>query len=336
MARKNLQVVFKHRPSGWVEERHFEIIKSEIPVPKEGEVLIKNIYMSVDPYMRGRMREGKSYATGFDLGKVMQAGIVGKVIESRNSKLPEGTLVNGILNWEQYSISNGRNLLKLNPGSEPLSYFLGVLGMPGMTAWIGLLKIGTPKPRETVFISAASGAVGQVAGQIAKIKGCRVVGSVGTNEKLNFIINDIGFDSGFNYKSGKVFDDSLKETCPEGIDIYFENVGGKMLDSVLSNLNPFSRIIACGMISQYNLEKPESVKNLMGIVGNRVLMQGFIVSDHFDELPQFQIEMSQWIKEGKIIYRESVTEGLENAPRAFIGMLKGENFGKAVVHIADE
>jgi NADPH-dependent curcumin reductase CurA len=207
--------------------------------------------------------------------------------------------------------------------------------MPGMTAWVGLLNIGKPKEGETVYISAASGAVGQVVGQIARIKGCRVVGSVGDDAKLGYILDELGFDAGFNYKTVESYGAGLKDTCPDGIDVYFENVGGKMLDAVLARINPFARIVACGMISQYNLEKPEGVHNLINMVGNRVLMQGFIVSDHYDQLPKFQAEMAGWLKDGKLKYRETVTRGIENAPAAFIGMLKGENFGKAVVHIAD-
>ena len=208
------------------------------------------------------------------------------------------------------------------------------MGMPGMTAWIGLLDIGEPKEGETVYVSAASGAVGQVVGQIAKLKGCRVVGSAGDDEKVAYIRDELGFDAAFNYKTVGSLTGALRETCPDGIDVYFENVGGAMLDAVLATINPFGRIVACGMISQYNLENAEGVKNLMVIVGNRVKFQGFIVSDHFNRMPEFIGEMAGWVSSGKIKYRESITQGIENAPKAFIGMLKGENFGKAVVEIA--
>lgn len=336
MTRSNTQVLFKARPTGWVDESHFEIVTGEAGAPEDGEVLVKNLYMSVDPYMRGRMREGRSYAAGFELGKVMQAGVVGQVIESRNPDVPEGTYVNGMLNWEEYTVAKGSHLRKVDPDLAPLSYYLGILGMPGMTAWYGLLHIGKPKKGETVYVSAASGAVGQVVGQIAKVKGARVVGSVGDDAKLAYILDEIGFDAGFNYKTVESYGAGLRETCPDGIDVYFENVGGKMLDAVLARVNPFARIVACGMISQYNLEKPEGVHNLVNIVGNRVLMQGFIVSDHFDMMPQFEKEMAGWLKDGKLKYRETFTRGIENAPQAFIGMLKGENMGKAVVQIAEE
>jgi len=336
MARNNRQVIFKARPTGWVDDSHFELRNGEAGTPGDGEVLIRNLYMSVDPYMRGRMREGKSYTAGFELGEVMQAGMVGKVIESRDANLPEGTYVSGMLGWEEYSVASGKAVMKVDPKLAPLSYYLGVLGMPGMTAWYGLTQIGKPKEGETVYVSAASGAVGQVVGQIAKIKGCRVTGSVGDDDKLNYILNELGFDAGFNYKTVDSYGAGLRECCPDGIDVYFENVGGEMLDAVLARINPFARIVACGMISQYNLENPEGVKNLMAMVGNRVLMQGFIVSDHFDMMPQFHQEMAGWIGEGKIKYRETVTQGIDNAPAAFIGMLKGENFGKAVVQIAED
>lgn len=335
MALDNIQVIFKARPTGWVDESHFEIRAGTAGEPRAGEVLVKNLYMSVDPYMRGRMREGRSYVAGFELGKVLEAGVVGVVIESRDETMPEGTFVTGTLGWEQYSLARGKGLRKVDPKAAPLSYYLGVLGMPGMTAWVGLEAIGKPQPGETVYVSAASGAVGQVVGQIAKLKGCRVTGSAGSDEKVAYIVGELGFDAGFNYRNAESLTKALREVCPDGIDVYFENVGGKMLDAVLTRVNMHARIVACGMISQYNLARPEGVHNLMTIVGNRVLMRGFIVSDHYDRLPEFEEQMIGWLGEGKLHYRETVTEGIENAPRAFIGMLKGENFGKAVVHVGD-
>ncbi|HZD25109.1 MAG TPA: NADP-dependent oxidoreductase [Alphaproteobacteria bacterium] len=335
MALDNTQVIFKARPTGWVDDSHFEIRTVPAGEPADGEVLVKNLYMSVDPYMRGRMREGRSYVAGFELGKVLQAGVVGVVVKSRDKDTPEGTFVNGTFGWEQYSVVRARGLRKVDPDAAPLSYYLGVLGMPGMTAWVGLETIGKPQAGETVYVSAASGAVGQVVGQIAKLKGCRVTGSAGSDDKVAYIVDELGFDAGFNYHQAESLSKALRGVCPDGIDVYFENVGGRMLDAVLTQVNVRARIVACGMISQYNLQKPEGVHNLMTIVGNRVLMQGFIVSDHYDRLPEFEQQMAGWLREGKVKYHESVTEGIENAPRAFIGMLKGENFGKAVVHIAD-
>jgi NADPH-dependent curcumin reductase CurA len=335
MARDNTAVLLKSRPTGWVTEDNFEIVTRPAGEPGEGEVLVRNLYMSVDPYMRGRMRAGKSYAAPWEVGEVCQAGMVGQVVASNAANVAEGDFVSGMLGWEQYSVAPGKALMKVNPDAAPLSYYLGIMGMPGMTAWIGLLDIGEPKEGETVYVSAASGAVGQVVGQIAKMKGCRVVGSAGEDDKVAYIRDELGFDAAFNYKSVDSLTGALRETCPDGIDVYFENVGGAMLDAVLANINPFGRIVACGMISQYNREEGEGVKNLMVIVGNRVKFQGFIVSDHFNRMPEFVREMGGWLAEGKIKYRESITKGIENAPKAFIGMLKGENFGKAVVQIAD-
>lgn len=334
MARDNTAVLLKSRPTGWVTEDNFEIVTRPAGEPGEGEALVRNLYMSVDPYMRGRMRAGKSYAAPWEVGAVCQAGMVGQVVASNASNVAEGDYVSGMLGWEQYSVAPAKGLMKVNPDAAPLSYYLGIMGMPGMTAWVGLLDIGEPKEGETVYVSAASGAVGQVVGQIAKLKGCRVVGSAGEDDKVAYIRDELGFDAAFNYKTVGSLTGALRESCPDGIDVYFENVGGAMLDAVLANINPFGRIVACGMISQYNLEQAEGVKNLMVIVGNRVKFQGFIVSDHFAKMPEFIREMGGWLAEGKVKYRESVTKGIENAPKAFIGMLKGENFGKAVVEIA--
>ncbi len=335
MSENNLQVLFKARPSGWVGPEHFELRESAMPEPGDGDVLVRNLYMSVDPYMRGRMNEGPSYVEGFRIGEVLTGGAVGEVAKSNNPAFAEGDTVSGMLGWERYTnVPGGKGLMKVDASIAPLSWYLGVLGMPGMTAYVGLLKFGQPKEGETVYVSAASGAVGQIVGQIARLKGCRVVGSAGSDEKVAFITEQCGFDAGFNYRKVDSLSGALKETCPDGIDVYFENVGGAMLDAVLTRMNPFGRIAACGMISQYNLERPEGVHNLMTIVRGRIRIEGFIVSDHYDELPGFIAEMGAWLKNGDITYREDVKEGLENAPAAFIGMLKGENFGKQVVKIA--
>ncbi|MDA0206055.1 MAG: NADP-dependent oxidoreductase [Acidobacteria bacterium] len=331
---RNTQVLFKARPEGWVNDSHFEIVESESRAPREGEVLVRNLYLSVDPYMRGRMRATKSYTPGFELGKPLHGGGVGEIVESQSAKLPVGSYVSGMLGWENYTTAAAESLSLVDPALAPLSAYLGALGMPSMTAWYGMQEIGRAKAGETVVISAASGAVGQIAGQMAKMTGCRVVGTVGSDEKLRYILDELGFDAGINYKTVDSLGAALDEACPEGIDVYFENVGGAMLDAVLARVNPFARIIACGMISQYNLERPEGIHNLMSIIANRVLMQGFIVSDHFARMPEFHAEMGDWLKQGKIKYREDVTQGIENAPAAFIGMLKGKNFGKAVIEIA--
>ncbi len=332
---ENTQVLFKSRPTGWVDASHFEVVKTPMADPGPGEVLVRNIFMSLDPYMRGRMRDQKSYTPGFELGKVLQAGAVGEVIASNDPALTTGDLVEGRLGWETYTVAKAELVNKVDGKAASLSHYLGVLGMPSMTAWIGLRNIGQPQAGETVYVSAASGAVGQVAGQIAKMHGCHVAGSAGSDDKVAYIKDVLGYDAAFNYKTAASLDQALAASCPEGIDVYFENVGGAMLDAVLLRVNPHARIVACGMISQYNLAQPEGVKNLSTIVGNKVRMQGFIVSDHMDQKPAFMAEMSGWLAEGKIKYREDITEGIENAPAAFIGMLKGENFGKQIVKIAD-
>ena len=256
---------------------------------------------------------------------------------SNAAKLAEGDYVFGMLGWEEFTlVRGGKGLRKLDPGLAPLSYHLGVLGMPGMTAWYGLLEIGQPKEGETVLVSAASGAVGQVAGQLAKMKGCRVVGSAGADDKVAYLEDELGFDAAFNYKTVPSLDRALEESCGQGIDVYFENVGGAMLEAVLGHVNVRARIVACGMISQYNLETPEGARNLMPIVANRLKIQGFIVTDHYDRFGEFQEQMSGWLKDGKVRYREDVAHGLENAPVTFIGMLKGQNFGKQVVRIGED
>ena len=331
---ENIRILFKSRPTGWVDNSHFELVREAVAEPGPGDVLIRNIFMSLDPYMRGRMRDQKSYAAGFELGQVLIAGAVGKVIASNDASLNIGDLVHGRLGWETYSVAKAADVVKVDGKVGSLSHYLGVLGMPSMTAWVGLRNIGQPKPGETVYVSAASGAVGQIAGQIAKLQGCHVVGSAGSDDKVAYIRDELGFDGAFNYKMAPSLDDALSAACPDGIDVYFENVGGAMLEAVLLQLNPYARIVACGMISQYNLEQPEGVRNLGTMVGNKVKMQGFIVSDHMDLQAAFFAEMSAWLAAGKIKYREDITLGIENAPAAFIGMLKGENFGKQVVQIS--
>ncbi|MDA1098817.1 MAG: NADP-dependent oxidoreductase [Proteobacteria bacterium] len=332
---ENTQILFKSRPTGWVDASHFEVAKGPVREPGPGEVQVRNIFMSLDPYMRGRMRDQKSYTPGFELGQVLQAGAVGEVTASNDPSLAKGDLVEGRLGWETYSVAKAGQVNKVDGNVASLSHYLGVLGMPSMTAWVGLRNIGQPKTGETVYVSAASGAVGQIAGQIAKLQGCHVAGSAGSDDKVAYVRDELGFDAAFNYKTAVSLGDGLAQACPNGIDVYFENVGGAMLDAVLLKLNPYARIVACGMISQYNLERPEGVRNLGTMVGNKIRMQGFIVSDHMDLKAAFMAEMSGWLAAGKVKYREDITQGIENAPAAFIGMLKGENFGKQIIQIGD-
>ena len=333
MAGKNLQVLLASRPTGWVKESDFRIVESDIPKPGEGQVLVKTLYLSLDPYMRGRMNDQRSYAAKVEIGQVMEGEVVAEVVESGNAKFRPGDTVAGRVGWQRYALSEGSNLRKVDPALVPVSAYLGVVGMPGVTAWIGLNDIGQPKAGETVVVSAASGAVGSVVGQLAKVRDCRVVGVAGGAEKCRFVVQELGFDACIDHRTGD-WQQALAAATPKGIDVYFENVGGPLLDAVLVRCNPFARIPLCGMVSQYNAVERYGVQNLMMAVGMRIRLQGFIVSDNMARWPEALKELAQGVREGKIKYRESVTEGLENAPRAFIGLLKGENFGKQLVKVA--
>jgi NADPH-dependent curcumin reductase CurA len=328
----NRRVLLASRPKGWVSEANFKIEDVPLPAPADGQVLVKNLWLSLDPYMRGRMNEGKSYAAKQEIGEVMIGGTVGEVVESRNPKFAKGDQVLGMLGWQQYGLSDGKGLNKVDASRVPLSAYLGVLGMPGVTAWVGLLDICQPKAGETVVVSAASGAVGSVVGQIAKIKGCRAVGIAGGRQKCDYVVKELGFDACVDYKAGALNDD-LKAAVPGGIDCTFENVGGEILDAALRRMNAFSRIAVCGLISQYNATEPYGVKNFQSILTNRIKVQGFIVSDRMELWPKALADLAGWVATGRIKYRETVTEGLENAPRAFIGLLKGENLGKQLVRL---
>jgi leukotriene B4 12-hydroxydehydrogenase/15-oxo-prostaglandin 13-reductase len=329
---ENKRVVLASRPSGWVSEDNFRIETSPVPQPREGEVLVKNLWLSLDPYMRGRMNDAKSYAARQEIGEVMIGGTVGEVIESKNPKFAAGDKVLGMLGWQQYGVSGGAGLNKIDTSRVPLSAYLGVLGMPGVTAWVGLLDICQPKAGETVVVSAASGAVGSVVGQIAKLKGCRAVGIAGGKQKCDYVVKELGFDACVDYKAGALNED-LKAAVPNGIDCYFENVGGEILDAALRRMNAFSRIAVCGLISQYNATEPYGVKTFQSILTNRIRVQGFIVSDRMELWGKALPELIGWVAAGKVKYRESITQGLENAPKAFIGLLKGENFGKQLVKL---
>jgi NADPH-dependent curcumin reductase len=330
MPEKNLQVLLASRPTGWVSESNFRVAEAPIPPVGDGHVLVKNLYLSLDPYMRGRMNDTRSYAAKVEIGQVMTGEAVGEIVQSKNPQFKVGESVLSRAGWQQYALSDGSDLRK----AVPISTYLGVVGMPGVTAWIGLNDIGQPKPGETVVVSAASGAVGSVVGQLAKARGCRVVGVAGGREKCDFVTKELGFDACIDHRAGDLVK-ALSAAAPKGIDIYFENVGGALLDAVLVLCNPFARIPLCGMISQYNAgDERYGVKNLMAAVGMRIKLQGFIVSDHMNRWPEALKELSEGVRSGKIKYRETVTQGLENAPRAFIGLLKGENFGKQLVKVA--
>jgi len=331
----NQQVIFRSRPEGMCSEDNFEIVDSSVPAAGEGGVLRRTIYLSIDPYMRGRMSTVKSYAEPAKLGEPMVGSTVSEVMESNNPRYRPGDLVLGFDGWQQYAASDGKGLTRLDPAAAPISYALGVLGIPGLTAYVALLDIGRPKEGETVVVSAAAGAVGSIAGQIAKIHGCRVVGTAGSDEKCAYVVNELGFDACINYKTGDL-KEALKQACPNGIDVYFDNVGGIVLETVLKRLNVHARIPLVGLISQYNDAKFQPGPNLQSLLANRALMQGMIVLDHLGRMPMFLRDMAQWLREGKVRYREDVIQGLENAPRAFLGLFHGENIGKRIVQVAPD
>jgi NADPH-dependent curcumin reductase CurA len=321
-------------PTGWVTEDNFRLVESLAPAPKEGEVLVRNLWLSLDPYMRGRMSQQKSYVKGVEIGQVMEGQTVGEVLESRTPEFRPGDKVLTRLGWQLYGcVRGGGEITKVDANRAPLSYYLGCLGMPGMTAYFGLKEIGAPKAGETVVVSAASGAVGSVVGQLAKIAGCRAVGIAGGSQKCDYAVKELGFDACVDYKAGNLYRD-LKEACAKGVDVYFENVGGETLDTLLRLMNPFSRIIVCGLISEYNATDPYGVKMFRSILVNRIKVQGMIVFDWKERYGEALGALGGHLAAGKLRYRESVLEGIENAPKGLIGLLKGENFGKQLVKLA--
>jgi len=326
------RVVLVRRPPGEPAESDFRVEEVPMPEPKHGEVLVKVAYLSLDPYQRGRMREAASYAANVGLGEVMTGGVVGEVVKSNTPRFKEGDIVEESLGWQEYAIGGGARMRKVDPSLAPISTANGVLGMPGMTAYFGLLECGQPKPGETIVVSAASGAVGQIVGQIGRLMGCRVVGIAGGAKKCAFVKDELGFDACLDYKAEKDLDSALRGVCPNGIDVYFDNVGGEISDAVLRNINLFGRVALCGSISQYNATSPPMGPRLLGtFVGKRVTLRGFIVFDFVERYPIAMRQIGEWIKAGKIKYREDIVQGIDKAPRAFIGMLRGENFGKMLV-----
>ena len=329
------RVVLVRRPPGEPAESDFRVEEAAMPEPRHGEVLVKVHYLSLDPYQRGRMREAASYAAPVGLGEVMTGGIVGEVVKSEHAGFKVGDIVEDRLGWQEYAVGGGPTLRKVDPSIAPISTANGVLGMPGMTAYFGLLHVGQPKPGETIVVSAASGAVGQVVGQIGKVMGCRVVGIAGGPKKCGFVKDELGFDACLDYKAEEDLDSALRAACPHGIDVYFDNVGGTITDSVLRNLNFFARVALCGSISQYNATAAEMGPRLFGtFVGKRVNMRGFIVTDFAQHYGPAMRQMGEWIASGKLKYREDIVVGIDKAPRAFIGLLRGENFGKLLVKMA--
>ncbi|RLV60424.1 NADP-dependent oxidoreductase [Parashewanella curva] len=321
------------RPEGLPSAENFKLVEVTLPELKEGEVLVENLWMSVDPYMRGRMIDRKSYIAPFQIGDVLEGGAIGKVIESKNDNLAVGTLVTHMMGWRKHFVSSAEPLTALPQTPYDPSYFLGVMGMPGMTAWTGLNRIANLKAGETLFVSAASGAVGSVACQLGKLMGAKVVGSVGSDEKAD-ALRALGVDEVINYKTTDDLNAALAQAAPEGIDVYFENVGGEHLEAALNNMKDYGRIAVCGMIAQYNDTKPTpGPANLAQIIIKKLNIEGFIVFDHWEHYGEFTQQMGQWLAEGKIKVEQTVFEGLENAPDAFIGLFEGKNKGKMLVKL---
>lgn len=332
----NKQITLASRPEGLPKESDFRLIETPVPELQDGHVLVRVLYLSVDPYMRGRMSSAKSYAAPLEIGDVITGGAVGRIEQSRNPKFQPREIVNGFFGWQLYAVSDGKGVRKLDPDIAPITTSLGVLGMPGQTAYFGLLDICKPKPGETVVVSGAAGAVGSYVGQIAKIHGCRVVGIAGADEKVEYLTGELGFDAAFNYKTHTDYRAKLSELCPEGIDVYFDNVGGPITDAALLSMNVGARVAICGQISQYNATRPEMGPRLLGIlIVKRARVEGFLVSDYAARFPEGLEHLTQWVREGRLKYRESIAEGIENAPRAFIGMLQGQNIGKQLVKIPE-
>jgi NADPH-dependent curcumin reductase CurA len=331
----NRQIHLASRPRGMPTHETFAMVEGPVPTPGDGEVLVRTLYLSVDPYMRGRMNEGKSYVPPFKLNQVLTGGVVGEVVASRDPALTPGDLVTGHLGWQDYSLAPAGQLQRVDPSLAPIETALGVLGMPGLTAYFGLLDLGRPQAGETVVVSGAAGAVGLVVGQIARLQGCRVVGIAGTERKTRYLKDTLGFDAAIDYKAPGDIAEALAAACPDGVDVYFDNVGGPISDAVMALINPGARIPICGQISLYNLETPDIGPRVQPLLLTRTaIMQGFLVGQFAARYPEALAKLAHWLRAGSLRYEETVTEGLEHAPDAFLGLFSGENLGKALVHVA--
>ncbi len=335
---KNREIRLKKRPTGMPAPDDFELVETPVPSPARGQVLVRNIYMSVDPYMRGRMVDRESYTPPFQIGETLSGGAVGQIVASNgNDKFEVGDHVANFSGWREWFVTAGGDLQKIDPGLAPIQSYLGAFGMPGLTAYAGLLKVAGLKDGERVFVSSASGAVGAVACQIAKSKGCYVVGSAGSDEKCDWLVNEARIDKAINYKTCGKLDTAVREAFPKGIDVYFENVGGAHLVAALSNMRVHGRIAVCGMIAQYNAtELPPGPANIIAVIPLRLTIKGFIVSDYLDLMPDFLRDMSALAKEGKFVWKETIVDGIENAPGAFIGLFTGDNLGKMLVRVGPD
>lgn len=333
-AMKNKQIILASRPSGMPAMDNFATVDAEVPQPKDGEVLVRTRYLSVDPYMRGRMNDGKSYVAPFAVNEVINGGVVGEVIESRSADFKPGDIVTGQLGWQLYSVARANELRKVDPNLAPVTTALGVLGMPGLTAYFGLVDIGKPREGETVVVSGAAGAVGMTVCQIAKIKGCRVIGIAGSDEKNEYLEHELWVDRTINYKTAVDMKQALKDACPNGVDIYFDNVGGAVSDAVLPFINQAARVVICGQISLYNLDRPDvGPRPQPYLLVKSALMQGFIITGYASRFAEGVEQLGQWVHEGKMKYAENIVDGFENTPNAFLGLFSGENLGKQLVRV---
>jgi NADPH-dependent curcumin reductase CurA len=327
-------ILLDKRPEGLPKPSDFKIIEEATPKIGEGQILLKSIYVSVDPYLRGRMNDVESYTPPFELHKPIVSGVIAEVLASQNKNFKKGTYVSGMLAWKEVQVSNGDGLVKVDHTKAPLSAYLGVLGMTGLTAYLGLTEIGKPKKGETLLVSGAAGAVGSIVGQIGKILGLHVVGIAGSDEKVEQLVNELGFDAAINYKKTADMVTAIKSACPHGVDIYFDNVGGPISDAVLFAINTFARTIQCGAISVYNATTlPKSIPVHSFLVRKRALMQGFIIFDYADKYPQALHQLTQWYTEGRLTSTETVREGFEAIPQAFIDLFKGANTGKMIIKV---
>jgi NADPH:quinone reductase len=333
---KQQQIQLVSRPEGMPVKEDFLYKEIDVPQPSNGEVLVKTIYLSVDPYMRGRMSDAKSYVEPFKLNEALAGGVVGEIVESKSAHFQKGDFVVGMLPWQEYSVAKEKEVRTIDPDVAPISTYLSILGMTGLTAYFGLMDIGQPKEGETVVVSGAAGAVGSVVGQIAKIQGARVVGIAGSDEKVSYLTDTLGFDEGINYKTTDNIYKTLKEASPNGIDVYFENVGGEIGDAALSLLNKHARIPVCGSISSYNKTDRDLGPRVQSrLIKSSALMKGFVVNDYNDRFKEGATKLGEWLSQGKLQYEETITEGLDNVTDAFLGLFQGKNIGKQLVKIAE-
>ncbi|SFA93907.1 hypothetical protein SAMN04488072_10427 [Lentibacillus halodurans] len=336
MTLTNQQILLAERPKGMPDSNTFKFVKNDVEDVKEGQILIKTLYVSVDPYMRGRMVNAESYIEPFKVNEVIEGGSIGEVIESKSDQFKQGDVVIGMFGWQLYYVAGENEVRQIDPSIAPITTHLGILGMTGLTAYFGLFDIGKPKEGETVVISGAAGSVGSTVGQIAKIKGARVVGIAGSDEKISYLKDELNFDEGINYRTTDNIEADLQWACPYGVDVYFDNVGGEISDAVMTQLNTYARMPICGAISTYNQEEPDIGPRVQQtLIKKSALMQGFTVGNYSDRFKEGAQYLGQWLQEGKLTYRETIREGFENIPDAFLDLFRGKNIGKLLVKVSE-